>query len=191
MKIGIYSGSYNPIHSGHAMLASYILRNSDLDELWLVVTPQNPLKQDVEMAANEHRLAMAKLVAGEIDGLYASDFEFSLPQPSYTYTTLCKLNERFPMHQFVLIVGSDNWLIFNKWRDNEKIISEYGLLIYPRPGFEIESEILPDNVEFLSAAPQIEVSSTDVRRMLQEGIDVSKHLPIRVYDYIKKENLYR
>ena len=190
MKIGIYSGSYNPIHSGHAMLANYILHNTDIDELWLVVTPQNPLKQDVEMAANKHRLSMAEFVANKIEGLKVSDFEFFLPQPTYTYTTLCKLKESFPLYQFVLIIGSDNWLIFDKWRDNEKIILEYGLIIYPRPGYELDHASLPENVKYLASAPQINISSTEIRKLLKENKNVEEYLPNSVYEYIRKHNLY-
>ncbi len=190
MKIGIYSGSFNPIHSGHAMLAEYILKNCDIDELWLMVTPQNPLKQNIEMADNYHRYEMAKIVAEENHLIKVSDFEFNLPQPTYTYTTLCKLKEHYPEHEFILIIGSDNWLVFDKWHKHEQLIEEFKLLIYPRPGYNINEHELPENITFLSSLPQMEISSTEIRKYIKLNKNLSKYLPNKVINYIKQHKLY-
>lgn len=190
-RIGIYSGSFNPIHSGHEMLAKHLSQFSGLDELWLLVTPQNPLKQKSELLSDVHRLAMVKLVANKFQRVVASDFELSLPQPTYTYTTLCQLKETFPTYQFILIIGSDNWLIFDKWKDSEKIINEFGVLIYPRPEYKIDDSKLPQNVKSLADVPVMEISSTDIRNAIKTGVDTRKMLSREIEEYITENNLYR
>lgn len=190
MKIGIYSGSFDPIHTGHAIVANYMLQWCDLDEIWIMITPLNPLKSRIE-ASNFDRLSMAQLTFANTKGIVVSDFEFTLPSPSYTYQTLKKLKEKYPYHQFKLIIGSDNWTIFNKWRDYDKIIDEYGLLIYPRPGFKVEKNSLPNNVEFMEDAPQIVMSSTFVREAIKNDKNLNFFIPQEVSNYIKKQNLYR
>ncbi|MDE6754560.1 MAG: nicotinate-nucleotide adenylyltransferase [Muribaculaceae bacterium] len=189
MRIGIYSGSFDPIHSGHAMLANFVAQSGEVDEVWLMVSPLNPLKQGTHPAADAHRLQMVDLVAKECEGVRTSDFELSLPVPSYTYTTLCRLREAFPQHSFRIIIGSDNWKVIDRWRNADKIIDEFGIIIYPRPGYEITFP-LPDKVTYLQDAPTVELSSTFIRNLLKTGKNINYFVPIAVSDYIRQNNLY-
>lgn len=189
MRIGIYSGSFDPIHTGHAMVANYVAQWGGVDEVWLLVSPLNPLKIEHRPADDHHRMTMARLVAEECVGVQASDFEFQLPLPSYTYVTLTKLRERYPEHEFVLIIGSDNWVNFGRWRDAHKIIREFGLLVYPRPGYELP-ETPPDGVEVLESAPSSFISSTFVRDAIKSGANVNFFVPLNVSRYIREQRLY-
>ena len=187
----IYSGSFNPIHTGHALLASWVSKFCpEVDELWLTVTPRNPLKSDGSTVSDEHRLKMAALVADKLPGVKVSDFEFELPKPSYTYRTLCAMAQRWPEKKFRLLIGSDNWLIFNQWRNAAEIIREFGLYIYPRPGYPVDADSLPENVELLAAAPQTDISSTFIRDSLSREIDMNYFLPENVNEYIRQHHLY-
>ena len=190
MIIGILGGSFDPIHSGHAIVANYALQWGGLDEVWIMVSPRNPLKSSIE-APDISRLEMARMVFNDSSEIHVSDFEFSLPVPSYTYNTLKKLQERFPEHEFKLIIGSDYWIIFNKWRDSEKIIEEYGLIIYPRPGFDVDKDNLPENVKLLEDAPQVVMSSTFIRDALKNDKNINFFVPREVCRYIESEKLYR
>ena len=190
MEIGILGGSLNPIHNGHAILASYILQNCQLQQLWLMVSPQNPLKDDFNPALDAHRLAMARLVGDRLPGLVCSDFEFSLPRPSYTYLTLAKLKETYPQHNFHLIIGADNWLIFNKWKNYEQILSDFHVLVYPRPGYEIPKEDSHPNVKFIDA-PVIDISSTAIRHAVAQGKKITFSVTSEVENYIYSHNLYK
>lgn len=189
MKIGIYSGSFDPVHTGHAMVASYVAQWGGVDEVWMLVSRQNPLKDGRLPAADSHRLEMVRMVAGKISGVRASDFELSLPLPSYTYVTLQRLKAAFPQHDFSLVVGSDNWDVFNKWRDSDRIISEFGVIIYPRPGYETPPGF-PENVEVLQDAPQVMMSSSFIRKAVAEGRDINFFVPCEVADYIESHKLY-
>lgn len=190
MKIGVFGGSFDPVHSGHAMVAQYASQWLDLDEVWLMVSPLNPLKQGSLPAPDADRLAMARLVADRCTRVKVSDFEFALPIPSYTARTLEILRESFPEHEFVLLIGSDNWLEFQKWRDYEKIISDFRIIIYPRPGYDVESASLPKGVSLAAEAPQVVMSSSFVRKSVKEGKNLNFFLPPEVFEYIKTNNLY-
>lgn len=189
MEIGVYCGSFDPIHTGHALLANYIAQFTDIDEVWLMVSPRNPIKSQGYVASDAERLEMVELVASSCRNVVASDFEFSLPLPSYTYVTLCNLRERFPGHNFRLIIGSDNWEIFHRWRNADEIRKEFGLMVYPRPGHPVSGD-LPGNVELLADAPVTDVSSTFIRRAISEGKDMNFFLPEKVSDYISLHRLY-
>lgn len=189
MRIGIYSGSFDPIHTGHAMVANYCAQWGGVDEVWLMVSRLNPLKEGTHPIDDLHRLRMAKLVAEQCHGVKASDFELGLPLPSYTYVTLCRLREQYPGHEFVLIVGSDNWANFGRWRDAHKIIREFGLLIYPRPGYEIPEEP-PHGVEVLPSGPTAHISSTFVRESVAQGANINFFVPSVVAKYIEEHKLY-
>lgn len=189
MRIGIYSGSFDPIHIGHAMVANYCAQWGGLDEVWLMVSRLNPLKEGSRPEADLHRFRMVKLVAEECHGVKASDFELNLPLPSYTYVTLCKLREQYPEHEFKLIIGSDNWANIGRWRNAHKIIREFGILIYPRPGFELPQDP-PPGVELISSGPTAFVSSTFVRNAVAEGANINFFVPLVVADYIREHNLY-
>ena len=167
MKIGVLGGSFNPIHIGHAILANYITQCTDIEQLWLMVSPQNPLKSELPQSYDVHRLAMTELVASKCDNVITSGFEFTLPKPSYTVDTLKALREKFPQHEFVLVIGADNWQNFEKWKDWQEILDKHNILVYPRMGSEI---VIPDDlcnkVEKLDS-PIIEISSTHIREQLK------------------------
>ena len=190
MEIGIFGGSFNPIHIGHCIVASHIAQHTSVDEVWLNVSPQNPLKEKAEDYLAEHRLKMAALAVNDCDRLKVCDIEFQMPVPSYSISTLRKLRSLYPTDHFRLIIGSDNWLIFDKWKDYQEIISEFGVIVYPRPGYELPSMILPKNVEFVDA-PQIELSSTFIRDCVRNGLDLHFLVPEIVRDYILSNNLYK
>lgn len=191
LKIAIFGGSFNPIHTGHAILANHIAEVGLADEVWLMVSRLNPLKNDCGLASFNHRMEMAKIVASASCGVSASDFEFHLPSPSYTYRTLLALSEKYPEHEFRLLTGSDNWLIFDKWRDYEKIIKEFGVIVYPRPGYPVEEDGLPDNVVIADECPQILISSSYIRQQASEGRGIRFLVPEGVERYIEREGLYR
>lgn len=189
-KIGIFGGSFNPIHVGHAIMASYVMQHSVLDQLWLMLSPQNPLKQGLTMAPDHDRLRMTELVTRRLDGVETSAFELTLPRPSYTIDTLRALQRKFPDDEFYLLIGADNWALFDRWRAHDEILRDFHVMIYPRRGFEI---VVPDALAsrvMVVDAPLVEVSSTGVREALAQGRDVSFYVPDDVLRYIKKNNLY-
>lgn len=191
MRIGVYSGSFDPIHTGHAMLANYVAQWGRVDEVWLMVSRLNPLKAGHAPAEDRHRLAMAALVAAKCRCVEVSDFELSLPLPSYTYVTLCKLRERYPEHEFVLVIGSDNLLSLDKWRNADDILRQFGMIVYPRPGYELPDQ-LPEGVEVLGPdVPEALVSSTFIRDALAQDKDICYFVPSEVAEYIKDNNLYK
>lgn len=190
MTIGIYSGSFDPIHTGHAMVANYCAQWGGVDEVWLMVSRLNPLKEGANPALECHRLRMVELVADELDSVKASDYEFHLPLPSYTYTTLCSLREAYPQHTFRLIIGSDNWVNLGRWRDAHKIIREFGIIIYPRPGFEMPLDP-PAGVKVIGDGPTAFVSSTFVREAVRDGYNINYFVPPLVAKYIRDNNLYK
>lgn len=190
MKTGIYSGSFDPIHIGHTTLAQWLACHTDLDRVWLMVSPVNPLKTGYS-GSDHDRLNMARIACQSLKNVTVSDFEFTLPRPSYTYSTLTELSHKYPDDEFRLIIGSDNWEIFNRWFNADKIISEFGILIYPRPGYAQKMPETPKNVEFLADAPQTDISSTTIREMIRQGADVSRLLPPGVLPYIRQQSLYK
>lgn len=190
MKIGILGGSFNPIHIGHAILANYITQYTDIEQLWLMVSPQNPLKTQLPESYDVHRLAMAELVASKCDNVITSGLEFTLPKPSYTVNTLEVLAEKFPQHEFVLIIGADNWQNFSKWKQYGKILSEHNVMVYPRLGYDI---IIPEELKERVAkldSPIVEVSSTYIREQLKANRNMNYYLPQDVYRYILEKGLY-
>lgn len=167
MNIGIYGGSFNPVHFGHVGLAKWVIEHTDLDEVWLLVSPNNPLKPAGILAPEKERLAAIREAIKDIPGLVASDFEFSLPRPSYTANTLRALQKAYPEHTFTLLIGEDNLAIFDQWREYDFILDHFRLFVYPRHG----SESAPRpacikkarNITFLADAPYFDVSSTQIR----------------------------
>jgi nicotinate-nucleotide adenylyltransferase len=189
-RIGIFGGSFNPIHNGHAIIASYIMQHGGLDQLWLMVSPQNPLKQPHEMAGELHRLRMTEMVSHRIDGVETSAFEFTMPRPSYTIDTLHALQDRFPDDEFWLVIGADNWAVWDRWRSHDEIIQQFHVLIYPRLGYEVSiPDTLTDRVRVVNA-PIIELSSTTVRELLSHGQSIAFYVPADVEQYIVKHQLY-
>ena len=189
-RIGIFGGSFNPIHNGHAIIASYIMHHGGLDQLWLMVSPQNPLKQPHEMAGELHRLRMTEMVSHRIDGVETSAFEFTMPRPSYTIDTLHALQDKFPDDEFWLVIGADNWAVWDRWRSHDEIIQQFHVLIYPRLGYEVSiPDTLTDRVRLVNA-PIIELSSTTVRELLSHGQSIAFYVPADVEQYIVKHQLY-
>ena len=166
MKIGIYGGSFNPVHFGHVGLAKWVIEHTDLDELWLLVSPNNPLKPAGILAPEDERLKAVHEAIKDIPGLKASNFEFSLPRPSYTANTLRALQKAYPEHEFTLVIGEDNLAIFTQWREWEYILENFRIFVYPRKS-EIsnqQSEIRnAKNIVFLDSAPYFNISSTELR----------------------------
>ena len=191
MKIGIFGGSFNPVHMGHLMLASYMQQFEGFDEVWLMLSPLNPLKtSSSELIPDLTRLKMLEIAVKGVKGLEVSDIELSMPRPSYTINTLRYLAKRYPRHSFRLIIGADNWRIFSQWKDSEKIIEEFGVTVYPRPGYSIPT-IYDDNVDIVAAAPLAEISSTFLRKAIAKGKDMRFFLPLGVEDFIRENNLYK
>ena len=189
-KIGIFGGSFNPIHVGHALIANYIVENSDLDSLWLMVSPLNPLKEGSTMASDYHRLRMTELVTRRMERVITSAFEYDLPKPSYTIDTLNALQAKFPKDEFYLVIGADNWCLFDRWKAGDEIISKYHILIYPRRGYDI---VIPERYRDRVAvvdAPLIEISSTQVRERLSQLKSISFYVPESVEKYIIDNMLY-
>ena len=192
MKIGIFGGSFDPIHTGHAIIAQHIISSGMVDRLWFMVSPVNPLKEGkVRQVADTDRLRMVEMVSRPMEGVETSAFEFTMPRPSYTIDTLNALQAKFPNDEFYLVTGGDNWQIFNKWRNSEEILAKYHLLIYPRLGYEVN---IPDNLKdrvTLVDAPIIELSSTEIRDRLANGLSVRYYVPDEVHDFIERKQLYR
>ena len=190
MKIGIFGGSYNPIHTGHAIIANYIAQNCDFDAIWMLVSPQNPLKDGTKGASDYDRIRMVEMVSRRIDRVITSAFEFTLTAPFYTYNTLRALSQKFPEHEFTLIIGADNWANFHRWEKHQQIAEQYRIMVYPRRGFDV---VIPEhqrnNVQLVDA-PMIELSSTEIRAAVAEQKNMSFYLPAGVYQYILEHKLY-
>ena len=191
MRIGIYGGSFNPIHKGHTQLAASIVAQGLVDELWLTVSPLNPLKSGEvsDIAEYEHRLRMAELATQRIEGVKVSDFERKLSLPSYTITTLGELKKTYPQHEFVLVIGADNWESFPRWYHADEIIERYQILIYRRPGCEFDETSLPASVKVVDT-PLFDISSTEIRTSIAEGKPLTKWVDRKVLSYIKRHHLY-
>ena len=191
MKIGIFGGSFNPIHSGHAIIAHHIISSGAVDRLWFMVSPVNPLKVGhVQQVADTDRLRMAEMVTRPLENVETSAFEFTMPKPSYTIDTLNALQAKFPDDEFYLVTGADNWVIFDRWRNSKEILAKYHLLVYPRLGYDV---VIPDDLRdrvTLVDAPIIELSSTEVRERLAQGLSVRYYVPDEVLGYIERNKLY-
>lgn len=185
LKTGIFGGSFNPIHIGHLAIANYICEFEGLDELWFMVSPQNPFKRQTDLLEDAARLQLVQTVIQGYPKFQVSDFEFHLPKPSYTINTLGALKSSFPEREFQLIIGSDNWAVFDQWKDSPRIIAENKILIYPRKNFEVNTAQLPANVSLIQA-PLIEVSSTFIRQAIRQGKDVRYFLPDSIYNKVKE-----
>lgn len=188
-KIGIYSGSFNPIHHGHVMLANYLVEFSDLDELWFVVSPQNPLKKKEDLLDDDERLKMVKLAVADDPRFFVSDIEMHLPTPSYTINTLAALSEQYPDCRFVFICGMDSLQNFTNWREYQKILDNYELLVFPREGYDGGELVHHPSVSILKT-PILEISSTFIRQCIKEGRDVRHFMPEKAFNYLKQNRFY-
>lgn len=189
-RTAIFGGSFNPIHNGHLHLAGEVLQQDLADEVWLMVSPQNPFKQQANLLDEQLRLRMAQLAVENTEGIQASDFEFALPRPSYTWNTLQLLNKEFADREFRLLIGADNWALFSKWAHSEDLIQNYRIIVYPREGNNIDCQALPSTVTLLQAQ-LFPYSSTEIRERLQQGGDCSEMLPQCVQDFIAERGLYK
>ena len=191
MKIGIFGGTFNPVHIGHAIIASYVIQHCGLDQLWMMVSPLNPFKVEQGEVNNEHRLRMVEMVSRKIDRVMTSGFEFTLPRPSYTVDTLNALQQKFPDDEFSILIGADNWAAFDRWIKHEELIEKYHIIVYPRQGYAIEvPEKWTSHVRVIDA-PIIEISSLAIRQEIKKGMDMSFSMPADVYEYVKRHKLYQ
>ena len=190
-KVGLYFGSYNPVHIGHMVIANYMVEFTTIDQLWFVVSPQNPHKTQENLLDDYQRL---ELLNRTIDGdsrFRTSNIEFSLPKPSYTIDTLAYLHEKFPNHQFSIIMGSDNLESLHKWKNYQVILDNYGIIIYPRPGFDESKLMQHPNISIASNAPLMEISSSFIRKSIKSGKDVRHFMPQKSWEYLDEMNFYR
>lgn len=190
MKTGLFFGSFNPVHIGHLAIANYMLEFTDMDELWMIVSPHNPFKTIKSLASEYDRINMVELAIGENHKMSASDIEFRLPKPSYTIDTLTYLGERNPTKEFVLIIGSDNLDSFHKWKNYEEILKNYQIYVYPRLGSGLGKYSDYQNIRLVNA-PTIEVSSSFIRESIKSGKDIRYFLNSEVYQYIQQNNFYK
>lgn len=189
MITGLYFGSFNPIHIGHLAIANFMVEFSDLDQLWFVVSPQNPLKAKSSLLQDYHRLALVRLAIEDDDRFRASDIEFKLPTPSYTIDTMTYLEEKHPGMEFQLIMGADGLRTFHKWKHSDLIVKRYHRLIYPRPGIDLKKAVRIPNATLVDA-PMMEISSSFIRKAIKEGKDVRHLVPARAYKYIREMHFY-
>jgi len=194
-KIGLYFGSFNPVHIGHIAIAGYMTEYSGLDQVWFVVSPHNPLKKKATLLADHHRLYMTQLAIGDNDRMKASDIEFKLPVPSYTIDTLTYLKEKYSKNELCLVMGEDNLYTLHKWKNAEELVDRYSIYVYPRPDSAKPSSILLD--QLLSKAdihkvnsPMMDISGTFIREGIKKGKNMSYFLSAPVWKYIKEMHFY-
>ena len=190
MKIGLLFGSFNPIHIGHLIIANYMANHTTLDKVWLVVSPQNPLKKYGDLINTYDRLEMAKLATDNAINIAVSDVELKLPQPSYTIDTLAFLKEKYPEHEFALIMGSDNLVTLHKWKNYRLILRDYEIFVYPRPGYE-NAEFASHPSVTITMTPLMELSATFIRKSIAEKKNVQYFVPDPVLKFIESKSLYR
>lgn len=186
----VFGGSFNPIHIGHINLSRHLLKEGLTDEVWLLISPQNPLKKQAGLIDEQTRLHLAQLALEDEEGITPSDFEFTLPRPSYTWNTLNALKKTYTDRLFSLLIGADNWAIFNRWAHYEDILRHYPIFIYPRIGCEINVHALPESVKMVQA-PTFPYSSTEIRQAIARGSAFKDMLPPKVYQQIQELKLYR
>lgn len=192
MKVGLFFGTFNPIHTGHLIIANYMAEFSDLDEVWFVVTPLSPFKKKGSLLDNHHRLALVNIAVEDYPNLKASDIEFKLSQPNYTVNSLVNLEEKYPNHQFCLIMGEDNLKGFHKWKNYDTILQNYELYVYPRiSDGSTDSELLNHPKIHQVNAPIVQVSSTFIRKSIKEKKDVRTMLTPAIWKYIEEMNFYK
>ena len=190
MKTGLFFGSFNPVHLGHLVIANYMANYTSLDEVWLVVSPHNPLKNKKGLSNMYDRLEMARLATENSVNLKVSNIEFGLPQPSYTIDTLTHLHEKYPEREFAIIMGADNLSSFKKWKNYEVILENYEIYVYPRPGVEVEEWKNHPSV-IMTETPQMDISSTFIRKAIQQKKNVQYLVPDSVIAFMDGKNMYR
>jgi len=194
-RIGLYFGSFNPIHIGHMAIAGYMKEFTGLDQVWFVVSPQNPLKKSMSLLADHHRLYLVELAIGDDESLRPSDIEFRRPAPSYTIDTMALLSEKYPQHKFVLVLGEDNLYTLHKWKNAEMLVSLYPLYVYPRRNFsrqrndQLDQVLAKADVVHVNA-PMIDISGTFIRNSIKKGKNMSYFLHPAVWKYIVDMHFY-
>ncbi|TAG13120.1 MAG: nicotinate-nucleotide adenylyltransferase [Sphingobacteriia bacterium] len=189
MKIGLYFGSFNPVHTGHLIIASHVVNETPIQQVWLVVSPQNPFKQTQSLLNEYHRLHLVHLAVEDDSRLKASDIEFKLPKPSYTIDTLVYLQEKYPQYEFTIIMGSDGFQNLPKWKNMELLVKSYPFMVYNRPSFPI-TESFGAQLTILEA-PLLSISATYIRNNIQAGKTIRYLVPEKVREYIEANNYYR
>jgi nicotinate-nucleotide adenylyltransferase len=188
MKIGLYFGSFNPVHVGHLIIASHVANNTNLEQVWMVVSPQNPLKPSSSLLNEYHRLHLVNICIENDPKIRAVDIEFKLPKPSYTIDTLTYLKEKYPQHEFTVIMGSDSYQNLNKWKNYQQIIDNYEIYIYTRPGFVAETT---NPKLHLLDAPLLEISSTKIRELIKNKKSIRYLVTDKVEEEIALNNYYK
>ena len=189
-KTGLFFGSFNPVHVGHMIIANYMATQTDLNEVWMVVSPQNPLKNKQSLARDHDRLHLVRLAIGDNPRLRASDVEFALPKPSYTIDTLTYLREKYPEREFVLIMGGDNLATLHKWKNYDILLRDYPIYVYQRPRYEL-GELAEHPSVTIHEAPLMQISASYIRRCLQAGHSIEYLVPEAVYRYLTGSGIYR
>ena len=189
MTIGLYFGSFNPVHVAHLIIANHVLNETEIERIWFVVSPQNPFKEESNLLNEYHRLELVRLATEDDVRIKASDIEFGLPKPSYTSATLAYLGEKYPEHEFCIIMGSDSFQNLHKWKNAEMIIKNYDVYIYQRPGFDT-TNVTGVRATLLNA-PLLQLSATQIRRYIKEGKSVRYMLPDKVLEEIEKGGYYK
>jgi nicotinate-nucleotide adenylyltransferase len=190
MKVGLLFGTFNPVHVGHLVIAEYFSEFTDLDEVWMVVSPHNPLKSQKELLEDKTRLSMTRLAVGKSKKIKVSDIEFNLSRPSYSYNTLTYLKQKFPKHNFILLMGEDNLQHFDKWKNFGKILDEFKVYTYPRPDSKTSKHHRHKNVKVFSEAPLMDISATFIRIAIAKRKNIKHMLPEKVWSYIRQKKLY-
>ena len=190
MKTGLFFGSFNPVHIGHMIIANFMATQTDLQEIWMVVSPQNPFKSKKSLAKDHDRLHLVHLAIGDNSHLRASNIEFNLPKPSYTIDTLTYLKEKFPKKEFALIMGGDNLGNFHKWKNYEQILANHEIYVYKRPQYDLGNLADHSKITILEA-PLMQISASYIRRCIQENQSIQYLVPDAVFNYINNNGLYR
>jgi len=186
---GLFFGSFNPIHIGHMILAEYMVEHTDMDDVWFVVSPHNPLKEKKGLLADYHRLAMVNIAVEDDARMRSCNIEFKMPQPSYTIDTLAYLGEKYPDKHFVLIGGTDILPSIHKWKNYKVLLENHSIYIYNRPGYDAGEYIGHPNIRFFEA-PLLEISASFIRNAIKTGKDIRYMLPPKVYEYIREMHFY-
>lgn len=191
MKVGLYFGTFNPIHIGHMVIANFMVEFTEINQLWFVVSPQSPFKQKHSMLSDYQRLELVNLAIDDDLRFRASNVEFNLPKPSYTIDTLTYLSDQYPQHEFYILMGSDNLTHFHKWKNYEQIINHHHVIVYPRPGFDESNYQKHERIQIAYDAPQMDISSTKIREAIREGKNMRHWLPAKAFQYIDEMNFYK
>jgi nicotinate-nucleotide adenylyltransferase len=188
-KIGLFFGSFNPIHIGHTVIANWFVEYTDLDKVWFVVSPQNPFKEKQSLLADHHRLSLVRIAIEDDPRFWVTDIEFKMPKPSYTIDTLTYLEEKYPNKEFVLLVGSDQLPSFHKWKNPERVLQLYKMYVYARPGYKGGKYDNHTSVKIFHT-PQMDISSTFIRKSIAEGKDMRYMLLPGVWEYMREMHFY-